>query len=183
MSLNHASKNTELTDEHFKSIGKIMVEWSNIEFLLGQLLAKLLLTPIYLSRSYTDNLGASRIQDTIIEAVSIHKQRYGSTIIDESKLNEILNINSKVVELRAKRNKFAHFCWMIGTDDEIFGTNFSGGAPDSKKGRRSSVTYSNVELESSYMEAYDLVEELSKILNSLPEMKEEGIKSKLSGCE
>lgn len=35
MPLNHNSIYAELTDCHFKLIGKIVVEWSNIEFLLG----------------------------------------------------------------------------------------------------------------------------------------------------
>jgi hypothetical protein len=42
MPLNHTSEYAELIDEQFALIGRLVIEWSNIEFLLGVLLSRLL---------------------------------------------------------------------------------------------------------------------------------------------
>ncbi len=171
---------SELTDEHFKAIGKIVVEWSNIEFLLGYLLSRLLVTPSFLARSYTDRMNAAKIQEAIVEATEIHKQRYGCKIIPEEVLDEIINLNNKVRVLRGKRNKFAHFCWTRSNDNEIFGTNLSGGVPNSKKGKKGYITYTVSELAEFYKEAYEIVDKLSQLAEILPEMEEDGLTKKLT---
>lgn len=179
MPLNHVSIYSELTDEHFKSIGKIVVEWSNIEFLLGVLLSRLLVTPEFLARSCTNHMSAYKIQEAIKEGVDIHTVRYKCKIISKTVLDEITSINNTITELRATRNKFAHFCWSRSTDDEIFGTNFSGGLVDSKKYARSYVTYTLSELSSFYSEAYKIVDKLSSLVNSIPVMEENSITKNL----
>jgi len=180
MPLNHASIYAELTDRHFQLIGKIVVEWSNIEFFLGVLLSKLLVTPEFLARSYTDHMSAVKLQETIKEGVEIHKNRYSHKFISEQELDEITKLNNRITTLRAMRNKFAHFCWFRRNDDEIFGTNFSGGVPNSKKERRDSITYKVIELEELYAEAYKIVDRLSDIVGLLPEIKEEDLTKKLT---
>ena len=179
MPLNHISIYSELTDEHFKSIGKIVVEWSNIEFLLGVLLSRLLVTPEFLARSYIDHMSAVKIQRAIKEGVDIHRVRYSCKIISEAVLDEITAMNNRVTALRATRNKFAHFCWSRSTDDEIFGTSFSGGTSDSKKHKKSYVTYTLSELSSFYSEAYEIVDKLSFLVESIPIMEEDGLTKKL----
>jgi len=178
MSLNHTSIYAELTEEHFQSIGKIVVEWSNIEFLLGILLTRLLVTPDFVGRSYTDHMSAFKVQEAIKEGVEIHKGRYNFNLISKSSLKEITAINERITLLRGARNKFAHFCWSRNTDEEIFGTNFSGGLPNSNKHKKSFVTFSTAELDEFYKEAYGIVEELSSIIDSLPEISEEGLSKK-----
>lgn len=132
MSLNHTSIYAELTDQQFKMIGKIVVEWTNIEFLQKQILGQLLFTPEFLSRTFSDLITAARIQDAIKEAVALHRRRYCCKVINDEILIEIEQVNNAVTVARAHRNKFAHFCWCRSSDEEIFGTNFSGGLPDSK---------------------------------------------------
>jgi hypothetical protein len=83
MPLNHTSIYSELTDRHFMAIGKLAVECSNIEFLLGVLLSRLLITPEFLGRTYTDNLSVAKIQDAITNALDIHQYRYRCKIISE----------------------------------------------------------------------------------------------------
>lgn len=183
MPLNHTSIYAELTAEHFKSIGKIVVEWSNIEFLLGVLLSRLLVTPEFLARTYTDHMSAVKLQEAIREGVDIHRARYGCKLISETDLEEISIINNKVTSLRATRNKFAHFCWTRSSDDEIFGTNFSGGIPDSKKGKKSCIKFTLSELSSFYSEAYEIVDKLSSLVQSLPEMEEDGLTKKLQSTQ
>lgn len=181
MPLNHTSQYAELTDEHFTAIGKIVVEWSNIEFLLGVLLSRLLITPEFLARSYTDHMSAVKLQEAIKEGVEIHKQRYGCKSIAENELDQILSLNNRVTGLRSTRNKFAHFCWTRSTDDEIFGTNLSGGVPNSKKHKKSYITFTVAELSRFHEEAYKIVDELSSLVQFLPEMEEDGLTSKVTG--
>lgn len=180
MPLNHTSQYAQLTDDHFSAIGRITVEWSNIEFLLGVLLSRLLVTPEFLARSYTDQMTAVKLQDAINEGVDIQRQRYGCRLIQEDALEQISTINGKVTQMRATRNKFAHFCWSRSSDDTIFGTNLSGGIPDSKKHQRSFVTYSVSQLKEFHKIAYDLVDELSTLIEKLPEMEEDGLTSKVT---
>lgn len=175
MPLNHASIYSELTDRHFSQIGKIVVECSNIEFLLGVLLSKILMTPEFLARSYTDRMSAVKIQEAIKEGVEIHKKLFGSKIISDQKLDAIIALNNRITKFRAKRNKFAHFCWCRENDNEIFGTNFSGGVPSRKKERSESVIFTVKELEEFYNEVYKVVDELSHMVNSLPKFREEDI--------
>jgi hypothetical protein len=174
MPLNHSSQYAELTDEHFMSIGKIVVEWSNIEFLLGVLLSRLLVTPEFLARSYTDHMSAVKLQEAIKEGVEIHRQHYGCKLISEDELARIVIINNRVTTLRATRNRFAHFCWTRSTDEEIFGTNLSGGVP-------SYITFTVSELTGFHREAFELVDELSSLVQLLPEMEEDGLASKVTG--
>ncbi len=181
MPLNHTSQYAELTDEHFKAIGKIVVEWANIEFLLGVLLSRLLVTPEFLARSYTDHMSAVKLQEAIKEGVEIHRQRYRCKLISETELLQIAKINERLTTLRATRNKFAHFCWTRSSDDQIFGTNLSGGVPDGKKHKKSYVTYTVAELAKFHQEAYELVDALSKLVQSLPEMEEDGLTKKVTG--
>jgi hypothetical protein len=68
MSLNHATQSSQLTDEHFKAIGKLVVEWANIEFTLRSTLTRLLLTPDFLGRTYTDQMSAARVQEAMFKS-------------------------------------------------------------------------------------------------------------------
>jgi hypothetical protein len=179
MPLNHTSIYAELTDRHFRLIGKIVVEWSNIEFLLGVLLSKLLVTPEFLARSYTNHMSTVKLQEATKKGIEIHRKRYGCKLISEQELDKVIALNNRITKLRATRNKFAHFCWSRSNDDEIFGTNFSGGVPNRKQDRSGNVTYTVVELEEFNDEAYKIVDELSDIANSLPELEEEGLSRKL----
>lgn len=181
MPLNHTSQYAELTDGHFKAIGKIVVEWTNIEFLLGVLLSRLLVTPEFLARSYTDHMSAVKLQESIKEGAEIHKHRYDCKLISENELEQITNINNRVTMLRSTRNKFAHFCWTRSNDEEIFGTNLSGGVPSGKKHKKSYITFTVSELSNFHKEAYELVDELSSLVQTLPEMEEDGLTNKVTG--
>lgn len=85
MPLNHSNQFSQLTDGHFQAIGKVMVEWSNVEYLLGFMLCRLTFTPDFLGRCYSDQLSASKIQDTILDALEIHEHMYNCQIIDLKK--------------------------------------------------------------------------------------------------
>lgn len=178
MPLNHTSQFAELTNEQFQLIGKIVVEWANIEFLQKLILSRLLFSPDFISRTYTDRMSAVKVQESIKESVALHRHRYGANIVSEDILSKIERVNEDVHNARAHRNKFAHFCWSRSTDEEIFGTNFSAGLPESKKGKKSFITIKNNELKQLYKESYNLVDKINKILEKLPEIEEESLAKK-----
>ena len=178
MPLNHTSQFAELTDDQFKLIGKIVVEWANIEFLQKLILSRLLFSPEFISRTYTDHMSAVRVQDAIKESVELHRHRYRANVINENILSEIEKVNKEVRNARTHRNKFAHFCWTRSTDEAIFGTNFSAGLPESKKHKKSYIVIKNEELEQLYKESFDLVDRINHILQKLPEIEEEDLARK-----
>ena len=173
MPLNHSSSYADLTLRQFEAIGRLVVEWSNIEFLLGVVLSRLLHTPEFLGRVYTDELMAVRVQSAIEKAISIHRNRYGCRLVPENVLNEIAALNSEIENIRGKRNKFSHFCWCRSNDEELFGSGLSGHVPPSKKLDKDSIVVSLVELDEWYKHSYTVVSRLSELVKQLPEVPEQ----------
>lgn len=173
MPLNHSSKYAELTPRQFEVIGRLVVEWSNIQFLLGVLLSRLLFTPEFLGRVYTDELMASRLQSALGKALSIHRHRYGNGVVSEELAAEIRALNTEIEQIRGKRNKFSHFCWCRWSDEQIFGSGLSGHVPPSKQLDRDSMVVTVKELEELYRESYAVVDRLCATLEKLPSISEE----------
>lgn len=179
MPLNHTSKYSELTDEQFLLIGKIVIEFSNLEFLLGVLLSRLLITPEFLGRTYTDQMNAFSILEAIDNALEIHCRRYSYKIITEQNVLQIKIILQDIKTFRPLRNKFAHFCWSRSNDNEIFGTKLSGKLPNTKKNVES-VLIKNSDIMDSYIKVYSTVEKLQQLIYLLPELPEDrGLLDKL----
>lgn len=170
MPINHATPFADLTEAQYSALGKVVVEWANIECLLGVLLGRLLLTPEYLGRTYAAGMTAVRLQSAITEAVSIHRHRYRAKRVAEDTLKLIESLNARVSSLRANRNKISHFCWARWSDDEIFGTALAGGVPDPKWERRTNARLELGELKTLHQEAYGLTEELLRITQALPKV-------------
>lgn len=163
MPLNHTSSYAELTSEQYAAIGRLVVEWSNIEYQLSVLLSRLLRTPEYLGRTYSAGLSAARIQEAIDEAIDVHRTRYGCQLVTELDLQAIESTNHRITALRAQRNKISHFCWCRSDDDRVFGTSFRGGVPSKQWERRNSATLSLSELEGLYVEARELSTEIMRV--------------------
>ncbi len=181
MPLNHSSKCSEPTNEQFMLIGKIVVEFSNLEFLLSVLLSRLLITPEFLGRIYTDQIAAYKILEAIDNALEIHSKRYNDSIISKQKASEIKDVINLVKTFRPLRNKFAHYCWSRSNDQEIFGTKLSGKLPSKKKPSPDSITVKNSALKLQYEKAFSAVDSLQKILSTLPELLEDSnLKKKLT---
>jgi alpha-N-acetylglucosamine transferase len=173
--LNHATPYSELTPKQFEVIGRSVVEWANLEFLLGNLLARLIGVPEFLSRTFTDSLSAARIQVAVSEAVEIQRIRYQAKLVAPHLLDDVDNINESISKLRAFRNKIAHFCWMRQSDDVIFGTSFSGGVWTAKKEKKATATIEVKELIKFNQDAYELVENIQKLLESIPPISEKAL--------
>lgn len=173
MPFSHATPYSKLTDEQHMLIGMFVSEWATAEFYLGLILGRLLLAPEYLSRTYTDSLGAAQLQDAIRQAVGIQKERYSGKLVAADLLDEILALNRKIEKLRSLRNKFAHFCWMRTSDQEMFGTNFSGAPPNDKRHKGSMASLKVSEIRQQHQELFQAVERLQAIVGELPEVSEE----------
>jgi len=175
MPLNHSSQCTELTEEQYAALGKAVVEWANIEEMLGAIIGRLLVTPDFLARSYTDSLSAARAQEILTQAIEIHRARYQCKQVSEKILDDLTAINEKITTLRAKRNKIAHFCWMRTTDEELWGTNFAGGMPSPKTERRCQAKFTLDDLAITHQECYQIVNQLLSIFDALPKINESGL--------
>lgn len=173
MPLNHSSEFSELTDAQYTALGKAVVEWANIEQLLSVLLGRLLGTPDFLARTFTDPLSAVRLQDAIHEAVEIHRIRYREKVISGDLLDEIVQVNNSVSSLRGVRNKIAHFCWCRHSDESLFGTSFSGGIPTPKSERKNTAVLKLSDLAKLHQDAFSLVEQLIVLTEKLPRIDEE----------
>ena len=66
--LNYTSQCSELTDEQFVEIVKLVVESANIKWLLTLMLSRLLFTPKFLFRTYRDNLSVELSSPSAIKA-------------------------------------------------------------------------------------------------------------------
>lgn len=172
MPLNHSNKYAESTDNQFLLIGKVVIEFSNIEFLLKNLLSRLLMTSDFLGRTYTDNLNIAKIQESIQNALDIHSRRFGENIIDSKKIKEIKDLNSRISLIRGERNKFAHYCWSRWDNTAIFGSKMGGQVPKRSNPNKGSRKVTNSEMEKLYVTAYEIVEDLMKLVYSLPEVDE-----------
>jgi hypothetical protein len=173
MPLNHSSKFADLTSPQAEMLGRFVVEWSNIEYLLGELLGRLRFTPSFLSRVYADELSAYKFQSALGQAVRIHRERYGCQAIERHTLDRIDSLRPSLDKLRGMRNRFSHFCWARSNDDEIFGTALSAQLPDEKGDVKDFKVITLSAIREAHEEAWKLVEELSSLISSIPEFTEE----------
>ena len=170
--LNH-TKYSDLTDEQYKILGQNFIEWSNIEFMLGILLSRLLFTPEFLGRTYSDQMSAVKLEAAIKNALDIHCHRYGNSVVSKELSQEIKEILSSVSKCRTLRNKLAHYLWMRSNDTEIFGSKMSG--RQYRIGvKEDSITISLSELKENHEQAHSLVGQLQRlIIDRLPKIEEE----------
>ena len=154
-------------------MGRFVTEWANSEFYLGLLLGRLLGTPEYLARTYTDYLGVAQIQKSISQALEIHHHRYVDRLIPEPLAKEIGDLNRRIDKLRSLRNKFAHYCWMRNTDEAMFGTPLSGVSPDTKRGARSHIQITVAEIDRAHNDLFAINSRLEEIVRGIPEVPEE----------
>ena len=180
MPLNHTSKYAELTDVQFLLIGKLTVEFSIIEFLLREVLSRLLITSSFLGRTFTERMNVNVLIEKIKNALDIHKRRFGNSIVSKD-LCELLKAKlGEIEEIRLIRNKFAHYCWSRQTDDEIFGTGFLSKQAKYSKPNEGVIVITNNEIEEMYQNVFILVNDIEGILTNLPELiVDKELKSKL----
>lgn len=169
--LNH-TKYSDLTPEQYELLGKAFIEWSNIEFLLGVLLSRLLFTPEFLGRTYSDEMSAAKLESAIKNALEIHRSRYHGSVISKEMDAKVMQLMSKAATCRILRNKFAHFLWMRSSDNEIFGAKMSGKLPTPDRSSES-VVVSVEELKTNYATAHALAEDMKRIILEIPKIEEE----------
>lgn len=173
MPINHSSQFSDMTDEQYTLIGKIIVEFSNLDFLLGQLLCRLLITPEFLGRTYTDNMYVSKRISAIENALEIHDFRYSNKIVSEVSANDIKSLLRSANNIQKLRNKFSHYCWSRWDDNKIFGTKLSGKVPNIHNPNHDSITIANSELKKEYKKVYELVDAFQLLIDKIPELQED----------
>lgn len=182
MPLNHSSKYAQLTKGQFEIIGRIVIEFSNIDFYLKIMLTKMLLTEDFLGRTYTERLQNNSIVELIKNAMDLHQYRFNYKIISEETINEIRNILPSISDVREKRNKFAHYCWSKVDDDTIFGTKLSSKQRKINIRDNSCIKISTEELNILYTKSYDLVESIERIIKKLPVIDYRELFNKYKTC-
>jgi hypothetical protein len=173
MPLNHSSTYSELTALQAELVGRYINECSNIDFLLGQILGRLLFTPDFVARVYADAMTASAKQLAISKAVEIQRVRFQGSVTSFDVLDRIDKLNASVEPIRGMRNRFAHFCWARDSDDGVFGAKFSAFLPHDRRHEKDLRTLTTDEIKSAHLTAFDIVEQLEMVLRSLPEFSEE----------
>lgn len=173
--LNH-TKYTDLTSEQYELLGRAFIEWSNIEFLLGVLLSRLLFTSEFLGRTYSDEISAASLESAIKNALEIHRNRYHGSVVSKEMDVKVMQLLSKTASCRILRNKLAHYLWMRKNDNEIFGSKMSGKLPTPERSGESVVVSVN-ELKTNYATAHVLVEDIKKIIFQIPKIEERNLTS------
>jgi len=140
--------------------------------MLGVILSRLLITPEFLGRTYTDQMNFAKKVDAIKNALDLHKKRYSFQIFSEELATNTKAILDEITSIRSFRNYFSHYCWMRSNDNEIFGTPISGKLPHSKEKNDESITLSNSKLQHLYKKAFEIVDKLQKLVDNLPEIDE-----------
>jgi hypothetical protein len=128
-------------------------------------------------------MTAAKVQETIEEALSLHEGRFCYAIVPRTTIEQIAEINNRIIKLRSTRNKFAHFCWWRFDDEHIFGMNFSGGLPDTKKHKRSHLKIKISELHNLHQEFCKIVGKLNQIVEMLIEVDEKELFQRLAGLQ
>ena len=169
--LNH-TKYSDLTPDQYELLGRSFIEWSNIEFLLGVLLSRLLFRPEFLGRTYSDEMSAARLECAIRNALEIHRVRYQGVVISEALDAKLIELIAQAGRVRSLRNKFAHFLWMRHSDNEIFGAKMSGRIPTPNRSGES-ILVSIQELKSNYAAAHSIVDDLMNVIGEIPKIEEE----------
>jgi hypothetical protein len=172
--LNHGSKYSELPDHQYALIGKVIVEFSNIDLMLDILLTRLLLSPDFLGRSYTDQLSVPKTIEAIKQALDVHRQRYNNNFISEEKAGDIRLMLTKVKEVQTIRNKFAHRA-ITRSGNNIALVRFSGKPPNDRGETSDFETINEESLNNLYKNAYKIVDTLRAIVETIVEVKEEFI--------
>jgi|SRR5882762_2600452 len=142
-----------------------------MEFFLGLLLSRLLFTPEFLGRTYSDEMSAVRIESAISNALDMHEHRYNHAVVSGQQIVAICALLKEVARCRALRNKFAHYLWMRVTDEEITGHKMSG-KPATTKKDSDSLKMSIAEIAKAHTDSYALVKRLSEIVIAIPSVPE-----------
>jgi hypothetical protein len=170
--LNHASDYSQLTQDQFSSLGRVIVESSNIEYLLEIIMIRLARAPDYPALAITSQLGYVQKLNALKVLVDTHRRRYGSSLISDDMLDRLSSLLKEVDSFRMDRNRCAHYLWCRTTDETVFGIRFTGKHGDARKHNQDCMTFTVDELNSIASEMHRIVDDLLAVLTSLPEIEE-----------
>ena len=172
MPLNHVSQYSDLTDQQYCAIGKILVESSNIEYLIECFLIRLCRAPYFLGLTLTNQINPVRRLESLKILIDVHRRRYQCKFIKPETLDRIDDLIKEIDSSRIDRNKFAHYCWCRSDDNRIFGIRFTGKQPSSLKPNKDSIIFSIDELNQMIKRLREIVKELESLLTHIEEIPE-----------
>lgn len=172
MPLNHAGEFSELTDEQYQLIGKLTVEWSNIEYLMTVLLARLLLVAEFPARTFTDMSSASNLERQLQVALDLHHWRYGDRVISEVLQDRVKQTLDAISKARPLRNALAHYCWCRSNDQQLFGSAFLGNPIKNGMENKGTKVLEVSEMKQAHNIMHELTETLCQLTQDLPRVDE-----------
>lgn len=170
--LSHTSKYSELTDTQFAALGRVLIESSNIEYLLQIVIARLLRAPDYPTLAVTNQLGYSQRLNALKILIDTHRRRYHGKLINVPILDKLSALIGQIDRFRIDRNQCAHYLWFRDTDKKVFGIKFTGKHGNPKKPNQDSITFTVAELNLMGTKMHIIVDDLIAILKNLPEKQE-----------
>jgi hypothetical protein len=168
MPLNH-SKYSNLTEDQFTLMGKIMIEFSNIDFLLGVLLSRLTFTRFDLSRTITEKLTAHNTILAIEDCIKMHDIRLGNRLASKEISTQINSLLSEIKTIILSGNKFAHHLWARSDDNSIIGTKYSSKQRSCTDKGKDTTSIKLKGLETLFKRSYSKVETLNLLVDRIPE--------------
>lgn len=165
------SEYSELTDRQFQLIGRLIIEFSNLETLLLILLNNLLLSVnnlkgVHFGQSTTHHL-ITEIEATLV--INSYQYKYEIIPLDLSK--RISEKISEIKNIKTIRNKLTHYSWKKYEDNKIIGVRQTSDIPSIKKPKVDTFVLSENKLENEVIRIQCLAENIENFLKELNFLK------------
>src|SRR5437867_317268 len=105
-----------LTRRQFAAIGRVAVTWSEVEWCMESILARLALAPSLLGYVLTDKLGPDYRLSAIKSLLHVHRTKYANDLVDAGVLSAISDLLPAIRKMKDARNFIVHSVWSRGTE-------------------------------------------------------------------
>jgi len=179
MPLSHATKFMALTPTQHVAFGRIVTEWSNVEFLVETLLIRLSCAPDFLGLALTNDLNISNRISCLKNLIKINRHRYTPPRLSDDIERRLNGIILEISRLKDYRNRFVHYCWCRDNDEVVFGIRFRAKLPELGKPNANTLTLRVAKMNELADRMHKLVEDLNDVLRLIPEIEEEWLMKEL----
>lgn len=161
---------SKLTDEQCSAIGRVATNWSVVEQLLEETLARLAYAPAYLGRALTNDLGPDNRIRALRSLCVIHEHQLMCRVVGSETLTALRAIAKEFGPLKEERNKLVHWVAFRQTDEAVFFSRLrSRPATQSQDGdgmTRTVMSITEIAVQISYLG--DHMESVCRLLPDLP---------------
>lgn len=123
-----------LTGRQCAAIGRVAVLWSEIEYSMERLLARLALVPSLLGYVLTDKLGPDNRIAAIRFLLKVHEGKYQNSLISHESLSEIKELLAPLAKMKDERNRIVHSVWIKTSDMHLSRFDIDPSAPNIRVG-------------------------------------------------